>query len=121
MKKIFVFFVALFGAAMMLIGLISCSKKGIEIQRGDTRLAYEIPVFEQQNVSHYEILLSSDGKEYDAIETIFATENEQQIYTIEVNIQRYLSNNQSVVYTMIKSIDIDGNYNLSKVLTAPLK
>lgn len=98
---------------ILLVGLFSCTK---EMQTNNIyEIEYEIPVYEQESVSHYEIQVSNDGINFtSSITTIFANTETEFVYKARVDVTRYFTG--EILYSRIKAIDIDGKFDYSPVL-----
>ncbi len=97
---------------ILLIGMFSCTKQA----NADLihEMEYEIPVYEQESVSHYEIQLSSDGVNFTPVTTIFANNLAEFTYTAKVDVTRYFTG--ETLYTRFKAVDIDGKFDYSPIL-----
>jgi len=99
-------------SVLSLIVMSSCSK-GMETDLV-YEIEYEIPVYEQVSVSHYEIETSSDGINFTPAAIIFANELAEFTYKTKVDVTNYFTG--STLYSRIKSIDIDGKFDYSPIL-----
>lgn len=75
----------------------------------------EIPVYEQENVSHYNVEVSKDGKTFTVLSTFPANKNMEYVYSGTINLTKYFTANR--VFVRIKSVDIDASFLYSPILT----
>ena len=97
---------------ILLIGLFSCKKE--QISENMYEIEYEIPVYEQKSVSHYENQVSSDGINFTSVTTIFANTETEFTYKIKVDVTRYFTG--ETLYTRFKAVDIDGKFDYSPII-----
>ncbi|MBP6455187.1 MAG: T9SS type A sorting domain-containing protein [Chitinophagaceae bacterium] len=67
----------------------------------------------EENVSHFDILRSNDGKEFEKIGSKLAVGNSttKNYYSFSA-----IENSKSIVFYKIKAVDIDGKYTESKII-----
>lgn len=101
-------------AILVSLAISSCSKEVLTAASPTYELEYNIPVYEQENVSHYNVEISPDGKEYTTIGVIFASTAMEDNYKININVTRFFTYSETI-YTRIKSNDINGKFMYSPV------
>lgn len=97
---------------VLVFTVVSCTKE--ILSDNIYEIEYEIPVYEQESVSHYEIHVSSDGMNFTSVTTIFANTFTEFVYKTKVDVTRYFTG--EVLYSRIKAIDIDGKFDYSPIL-----
>ena len=105
-------------ASLILLSFSSCTKNDVEAARTthpENTLVVSFDVEEQVNVSNYQIQLSETGTDFVYAAGIILADNlATSKYSISVDVKNY----QKAIYVRIKSTDIDGQVDYSRVVTA---
>lgn len=112
MKRIFLMLI------ITSVSLLSCKSvyDGL-VDKPKVFLDCELGVAEQVNVSHYIIEISTDGKTWESIGMIMATELQENVYKIPVDVTRYHTPGKTI-YARAYSVDIDGTILYSSIASA---
>lgn len=99
-----------------LVALIaSCTKAKLDAPIEEVVFDLQIPVYEQENVLHYEIETSPDGQAYKLYSKFPATKNMEELYQADIDLsEQFIGRN--LIYLRIKAVDIDGSYLYSPIM-----
>jgi len=73
----------------------------------------------EKNVSHFSIEKSTDGQNYSQAGLVFATGNSSDLVNYSFT-DKKIDANKSTIYYRLRSVDIDGSYELSAIRTVSL-
>jgi hypothetical protein len=104
--------------AVLVLLFSSCKKQDVLSSapiHPENTLVVSFNVEEQVNVSNYQIQLSENGTDFVyAAGIILADDLATSKYSINIDVTKY----QKAIYVRIKSTDVDGAVDYSKVVTA---
>lgn len=73
----------------------------------------------EKNVSHFSIEKSTDGQNYSQVGLVFATGNSSDLVNYSFT-DKKIDANKSTIYYRLRSVDIDGSYELSAIRTVTI-
>lgn len=99
---------------------ISCNKQAEEKAAFTYDVEVIVPVYEQENVSHYDLEASSDGKTYSAVRRFKASTYLADVYIEVIDIASFITVN-GVAFVRAKGVDFDGKITYSGVSKVALE
>lgn len=113
MKKI------LIGVVTLL--LFSCTKEeSFQKTMKYESVTFKVPV-SQQNISHYDVQFSLDGREYYTVNKFNPSNKEEDIYIITINLPSTVPYDTEIFFARFVGISKDGVVDYSEVITLNLE
>lgn len=99
---------------LIIVFVSSCSRENLPFAKEKITVNYTIPVYEQENVSHYDVEVLYNGK-YVIIDTFFANDEKEFVYVIDVDVTGYWKLGE-VLNVRFKAVDNDGKVTYSQIV-----
>lgn len=95
--------------------LVSCTKDKTVAKPDEVLTAkVEFSVATQDNMSHYIVEISVDGREWQDAGMVMASDKASDNYTINIDVTRFLGESKTI-YVRTKGIDRDGHIDYTNV------
>jgi len=99
---------------LLALVLFSCTKQKAELIESNV-FTLDIPVYEQESVSHYDVEISTNGQDFKMHTTFWATKDAEYLYTGDIDLSEHLKT-VDLIYLRVKAVDIDTKFIYSPVI-----
>ena len=100
--------------------LVSCTKdKGLHKPEEVVSIKAEFSVATQDNMSHYIVEVSTDGRTFTDAGMVMASDKAYDDYTINIDVTRFLGDSK-ILYVRTKGIDRDGHVDYTNIAAVRL-